>query len=119
MEQIDQQKWDGLFEDLRTRYLKRLPERLDALKAARDAFKFGTTPELCERLALQTHKMVGSGKTYGFETISSRARIVEDLARQPSASIEDILPSVEALIDECRKVIRDSEPPQAPVLRDI
>ena len=114
MEHVDQQTWDALFEGLRARYLENLPDRLAALEASLQEIKSETgdgtgagetISDLRESLTMQAHQMVGSGKTYGFDTISSQARRLEERLLNPSNSIAEAVEPADALIDECRKII--------------
>ncbi|MEI2384354.1 Hpt domain-containing protein [Breoghania sp. JC706] len=110
MKPADSQTWDVLFERLRARYVENLPQRLEALETVLGNIEAGADPSaLREELTLLAHKMVGSGKTYGFDTISAHARILEDALLDFSNSLEEAVHPADDLIVACRKAISNSD----------
>ena len=71
----------------RIEYQARLPEQLAQLGALADGLTRGkiqraTLDDVHQRL----HKLVGTGGTFGFKTLSSRARLLEQQVKVPLRS---------------------------------
>ncbi|WP_321342148.1 Hpt domain-containing protein [Breoghania sp.] len=106
MSQTEQATWNDLYETLRAKYLKAMPERLETLEAMLREIEHCEDPGLLrEDLTFHAHKIVGSGKTYGFDAISAQARRLEDALRDFSLTLDEATRPAGALIKECRKVI--------------
>lgn len=81
-------------------FAERLPERLEAIESAfRDA-------EL-ETLQVLAHGLRGSGGTYGFDSLSQAAGVLEEGLRA-GAGRDEIAAAVERLTDLCRRASRNA-----------
>ncbi len=106
MQSTDQDTWDALYEMLRAKYLAAIPQRLETLQTLLREIEHSDDPGLLrEDLTFHAHKIAGSGKTYGFDEVSTQARRLEDALLDFSLPLEEATRPAEALIRECRRAM--------------
>ena len=87
--------------ELRKGYAKQLPEKIQRIEAACEAF-FSQTwdEERCRTACRSAHSLAGSSGTYGFGELGKAAKGVELLIK---ASLDRRAPLVPAELEEIRK----------------
>lgn len=81
-------------------FVERLPERLEAIETAHRDADF-------EKLRDLAHGLRGSGGTYGFDSLSRAAEVLEERLRAGAAG-DEIADAVARLADLCRRAVRSA-----------
>jgi DNA-binding response OmpR family regulator len=98
------QKIDESMRLLRQRYVQRLHEQLHVLnRLLALCEKQLLAEEDRQALRMQAHKIAGTGKTYGFQMISEKAKNVEEaLLTNPETTTDQLVPLLHQLISVCK-----------------
>ena len=101
---------------LRTRYLEAMVEQMKTLSESLAACEGRTLSEE-DRAALRhvTHKLAGTGKTYGFPDLSIVARRLDDLMiNDPAAPVDELARMTRDVLAQCTAAQGGVEAPQVP-----
>lgn len=103
MNQPTNSAWSDMVKPLRARYLVDLASRQSLLISFLHAAELGRLSEKDrEQIIAIAHKLAGSGATYGFESISRCARVLEyHLVDEPDLPEASIITDLRSLLDEC------------------
>ena len=118
MNSITQQQISDNLRPLRQRYIQNLQERIQDLnRLIRLCEENLLSDEDRQSLRSHAHKLAGTGKTYGFQSISENARILEEaLIYDPRLESERIGVFLRRLIADCMSASQEKfEETQAPV----
>ncbi|MEM1127834.1 MAG: response regulator [Bacteroidota bacterium] len=80
-------------ESQRTQYLKRLPDRLERMHSLWTQIDAAWNRELVWELALESHRLAGSGATFGFPDLGQAARTASELLQDLVDA--DVTPSID------------------------
>lgn len=103
--------------DLRVKYIAWLSEQSGVLEGMRQALD-DEAPQ--DALAMLAHRLVGSGSTFGFSTVSDAATKVEEclIARQSGEdpqSIAELSRWIELLAESCATAVKSAENVEPPM----
>jgi DNA-binding response OmpR family regulator/HPt (histidine-containing phosphotransfer) domain-containing protein len=97
---------EDLLKPLRGMYLAQLRERTESVAAFLQHCREGTlSAEERELMKGLTHKLAGSGTTYGFPLITQSARALEEALRTVSGSVSTLILPVESLVHACGQAL--------------
>jgi diguanylate cyclase (GGDEF)-like protein len=106
------------FRELARNFFKGLPDRLVEIeKLVQQLGQPGSDQNTLRQLNLQVHKLTGTGASFGFDAVSSSARAMEELLRQPIGKERGLADpekrTLAALLEELRAAIRSLRAPEA------
>lgn len=92
---LDDLRTDPVFAELIADFVDALPERMDKIRAARDAGDFVTIRTI-------SHQLKGAGGGYGFMEITNVASVVESLSKpETEINFEKLSEQIERLASVC------------------
>jgi len=100
--------FEDRYEELRSQYVDRLEERVEAIEEMAASLREQYDPETFRELFDLVHRLSGSGETMGFPAISEVSiELEERLKAIEAADSEDWLEAVDAYCRRIREVLRD------------
>jgi CheY-like chemotaxis protein len=105
---------NGQMRILRGRYLEKLPATAESIERLLRFCEYrALTPGECTELQMVSHKLAGTGATYGFPDISTIARLLTDrLKAEPEVFDASLVKLTLSLVSACRlALVPEAAPP--------
>lgn len=100
---VSKQKLSSVLNELKEEYLRKLPLKIDNLKALTEAQNW-------EGLEDEYHKLKGTGKTYGFPEISVLCEKLEFLAQHKTHRTTELFREANLLLEKMHQGYLKQEP---------